>query len=223
MSEKEFAEKFIYFKKEFFDCLGMTNIKYKKEIDIGYGISDIFYYDISENTVNKRKQLTKSKIKNKKLIEILLKIKNKKIISVNYLNNITNHLNCSTQKKIIDYLLKNKIILKEKNREYYCINKNYSPHINKSVAVEVKLKNWKRALFQAYRYNFVADKSFVVIPEEYSRQAVENILYFKKYNVGLITVTNTGINPIFIPRKNPKKYKNEVLLNYTFENLVYQY
>ena len=54
-------------------------------------------------------------------------------------------------------------------------------------AFELKLRDWKRALHQAYRYSYFADLSVVVLPPEMARIAIKNINLFNKLNIGLWT------------------------------------
>jgi hypothetical protein len=54
-------------------------------------------------------------------------------------------------------------------------------------AFELKLRNWKRALHQAYRYSYFADKSVVVLPPDAVAHAAENIELFRKLEIGLWT------------------------------------
>ncbi|MDA3886359.1 MAG: hypothetical protein PF638_12260 [Candidatus Delongbacteria bacterium] len=53
------------------------------------------------------------------------------------------------------------------------------------VAIELKLKNWKRALIQAFKYKSFANNSIVVIDANYMHRALKNIDEFKRYKIGL--------------------------------------
>ena len=55
-------------------------------------------------------------------------------------------------------------------------------------AFEAKLKDWRRALQQAFRYRYFADKSIVVMPHEHAGAAIENVEAFKHLSVGLWTL-----------------------------------
>ena len=52
-------------------------------------------------------------------------------------------------------------------------------------AFELKLKEWKRALKQAYLYSYFADHSVVVLPPEIERVSKLNIELFRKLGIGL--------------------------------------
>lgn len=51
-------------------------------------------------------------------------------------------------------------------------------------AFEGKLKDWRRAFQQAFRYRYFADKAIVVMPWDNSAAAIENLDVFRHANVG---------------------------------------
>lgn len=58
------------------------------------------------------------------------------------------------------------------------------------VSFELKLKNWKTASKQAFRYKSFSDVSYVILPQTLINTALKNIEYFKKYNIGLALFSN---------------------------------
>lgn len=56
------------------------------------------------------------------------------------------------------------------------------------ISIEFKLSNWKRAVNQAFRYRNFGNEAYVVLDHAKSEKALDNIGFFKKANVGLITV-----------------------------------
>lgn len=65
---------------------------------------------------------------------------------------------------------------------------------NEIISIEAKLKNWKRALIQAYKYRSFSKKSYVFMDIDYIDVPLRNIDEFKKYNIGLGGVSNKGIH-----------------------------
>jgi len=59
-------------------------------------------------------------------------------------------------------------------------------------AIEAKLRDWKRALYQATRYTDFADQSWVLLDHHFSGPAIKNIEHFSRRNVGLLTLDSTG-------------------------------
>lgn len=76
------------------------------------------------------------------------------------------------------------------------------------VAIEAKLKNWKSALYQAYKNTSFANYSYVLLPPESLKSAIKNKEEFIKRKVGILTLDNGEIKIIlkaerifpFIPR-----------------------
>lgn len=61
-----------------------------------------------------------------------------------------------------------------------------------SVAFEMKLSNWSRALIQAFRYRSFAMISYVVLDAAFVSRALKNIYRFHQSNIGLLSVDVTG-------------------------------
>jgi hypothetical protein len=74
----------------------------------------------------------------------------------------------------------------------------------RAVGFEVKLKNWRRALIQAYRYAAFCELSFVVLDETAATKPLENIDFFIRSNIGLITLSpSSDLDIRFFPRPQP--------------------
>lgn len=58
------------------------------------------------------------------------------------------------------------------------------------IAIEYKLKNWKQAIKQAYRYKSFSEESYVLLDKEYIDRARDNLDLFTKFNIGLASVDN---------------------------------
>ncbi|HEY9256683.1 hypothetical protein [Chitinophaga sp.] len=72
------------------------------------------------------------------------------------------------------------------------------------VSFELKLKNWKRAALQAFRYRSFSNLCYVVMDEKSKHAASKNIELFKQYNIGLATFTpNNGLQIFFMPESKP--------------------
>lgn len=80
---------------------------------------------------------------------------------------------------------------------YFIQKKKYKPHVEKMIAIEAKLKDWKSGISQALRYQFFTHKSFLAYPSEYVHRVDLELL--KKCNVGLISVSNERIKIVFDP------------------------
>lgn len=70
----------------------------------------------------------------------------------------------------------------------------------KIITIELKLKNWKRALAQAYKYKSFSDISYVCMDEGNVDSVLKHLDMFEKYNIGLITISkNKKVNIIYKP------------------------
>lgn len=71
-------------------------------------------------------------------------------------------------------------------------NKQPRPAFSQVFAIEAKIRDWRRALFQATRYQEFAHQSWVLLDGHYARPAAENIQEFVRRNIGLIMLSNDG-------------------------------
>ena len=70
----------------------------------------------------------------------------------------------------------------------------------KIITIELKLKNWKRALAQAYKYKSFSDVSYVCMDESNYDLVEKHLDMFKKYNIGLITISkNNKVKIVYKP------------------------
>jgi hypothetical protein len=68
------------------------------------------------------------------------------------------------------------------------------------IAIEVKIKDWKQGLYQAWRYNAFAEKSYLALYRKHAHNF--DIELFRQYNVGLIIFDETGIEVRNTPKHN---------------------
>jgi hypothetical protein len=75
-----------------------------------------------------------------------------------------------------------------------------------TIAFELKLKNWQRALVQAFRYRAFCHQSFVVLDESYSASALRQVEKFIRSNIGLATIDDFGQITIHFTPTSMKPY-----------------
>lgn len=80
----------------------------------------------------------------------------------------------------------------------------------KIITIELKLKNWKRALAQAYKYKSFSDIAYVCMDEKNINPALEHIDMFKKYNIGLISINNKNKIKMYYKPKTKKAYSKKL-------------
>lgn len=80
-------------------------------------------------------------------------------------------------------------------------------------AFELKLKNWKRALMQAYRYSAFSHYSYVVLDYAHAQSALTHIDMFQRSNIGLATLDITGKIIVHNMPKFQKPYSEQLYKN----------
>lgn len=71
-------------------------------------------------------------------------------------------------------------------------------------AFEMKIKDWRKALSQAYRYKYYADSAYVVLPPDEAAKAKQSLMVFRAINVGLwaFDKEKNSIKKIYNPKKD---------------------
>lgn len=69
---------------------------------------------------------------------------------------------------------------------------NTSNGIRKSYAYEAKLKNWQRAIVQAFRYKAFVNISCVIMDHDHINPALSQYERFVRSNVGLMSIDDSG-------------------------------
>lgn len=73
------------------------------------------------------------------------------------------------------------------------------------VAIEAKLRDWRKAISQAQRYSRFSDFVFVLLDASRSKPAVDNLWIFEELNIGLVSISDTEMTFHFTPEKNRHK------------------
>ena len=74
--------------------------------------------------------------------------------------------------------------------------------IKRSVAIEAKVRDWRKGIKQAMRYKMFAERSYLAIYNDYISPACNNINIFKLLNIGLIGVSDHKIKIYYQPEIN---------------------
>jgi hypothetical protein len=69
------------------------------------------------------------------------------------------------------------------------------------ISFELKLKNWRKAAKQAFRFKSFSNISYVVLPSKNINAAFSNLELFEKYNIGLAKFdTNCEFEILYKPQ-----------------------
>lgn len=92
----------------------------------------------------------------------------------------------------------------------------YSKSLDEIVAVELKMRKWRRALEQSLIYQLCCDTVFAALPREsISRNTIAE---FSNHGIGLIGVGSTRCVQVLQPTQSKEVrdwYRTEILLNLT--------
>ena len=122
--------------------------------------------------------------------------------SKNYLKKQTD-LTDGTLNRVIRELVINKYVV-EMDNLYYLAIPNMGAKEN-TWAFELKLSNWKRAIFQALQYKAFANYSVVVFPFEKEKILKGNMESFQELNIGVLLFSTENHNAKWLC--HPKKEK----------------
>lgn len=82
--------------------------------------------------------------------------------------------------------------------------------IIRTYAFELKLRNWQRALVQAFKYSAFSNYSFVVLDESNVQPALAKIMSFQRANIGLLTLNIKGEIKWYNSPKYQKPYSPQL-------------
>lgn len=187
--------------------------KILEEVNLGFGIADMVITKVKRGNCENTTALSYFDAFLYKIIRSNKQITFEKLKELTKCDTTT--LNRSLNKLIHDSYIK-------KTDHLVTLKNAYKGMESDSIAIEAKLKNWKRALDQAYRYKWFAKRAFVVLDSFYAKPAIENLIVFKKMNVGLAEINKEGVVKLhFSPLKNaPIDYTMWILLNEQLKQLT---
>jgi len=104
-------------------------------------------------------------------------------------------------RKWLRALLEADFVTTTQDGRFRAIPRNAFPTVE-ICSFELKLKNWKRALYQATRYRSFSHRVFVVMPVNSAHVAFQNAELFRRANVGLVAHDNSGESRVLVrPQK----------------------
>lgn len=184
----------------------LSNFSVFREVNVGYGSADVVIADIccscSELSLNLEE----------KDLAVLEMVMQKGKVYKNEVSEST-RLKPLVVSKILKKLEDNYFLVTENDEVVLC--NSYRKIVKKSIAIEAKLKNWSRALKQAYRYKCFANYSFVCLPSANAKPAIGQIDKFKEAGVGLMTIDELKrVTTIYSPpRICPFNTRMDMLFN----------
>lgn len=196
----------------------------RREINIGNGIADLVLAKV--NKINLKKRLNHNQNKpllNEHYFQTLKYIPDieykKRPVGISELENKTHLTKNFLKYTVIKNLESSGYITNVGGQKYLKIN-GWLPIADEVIAIEAKLKDWKRGFIQANRYQVCADKVYLALPKEISHLPDQNL--FRKFGIGLITfdVNQKKLEVLVKPREkkinklnDKRNYVSEFFLN----------
>lgn len=84
-----------------------------------------------------------------------------------------------------------------KQIDLYFIHKHYP----KTIAVELKIRNWRQAMRQAYQNTFYAQKSYVGLWHEFCKDTIASKI--SKYGIGVLNIEIDNVEILEAPTHRP--------------------
>lgn len=190
-----------------------------------YGIPDLLFYNFDSKVLNKRMEKKIEPVLSKDILKTLLLIQDKKKITLSFLQENLPLNKEVIKNKVIRYLLNNNYLNKSTSdyESFWVGDNTYESCMNNMFAIEAKISNWKRGFYQAYRYKWFSNYSFLALHQKFINPALESLPIFAKHNVGLMSVdTNKNKIKILYRPKKENPYSGEIAA-LTFEKLFATY
>jgi len=172
------------------------------EFRYGSGRTDLVFSRTSEKYLAKRaKALGKLiPIEKRDYLRMFLQIRDRKRISEDKFYEVGAR-QPRYKKKALSWLLENNFVMNKGNKIKTA--PDLRRHITESHAVELKIKDWRTALEQAYGGRAYTNAQYVALAEENIDPVLENLDEFKRYNIGVVAVRkNVGCEVIHDPEKS---------------------
>lgn len=170
------------------------------EYEGGFGIPDLLLYSLPEK--RKAKDIASLSRINPRLAPLLSEATAKKINTLAGLSQSTGASMNSTRRIFLELSEIGRIKKSRNSMQTFQITPIATPPFKQVVAIEAKLRDWRRALVQAYRYIQFANESWVLIDNGTSSSALRHQELFQTYGVGLASFTTSGELFIHVPAVN---------------------
>ncbi len=184
------------------------------EIDSGYGIADlVIFQPPAASLQNVRRTVF---LDNEDQVRTLFVVNDKQIFSI---TDLSEQL-CFSKARLKNQLrfLQEAGFVSEIGGGTYRVVSTYSAGVHDSIAVEAKIRDWRRGLYQAYRYKWFSNASYLAVHHKFVDAAKNNIDEFIRLNVGLAEVFDEKIRVIHKP--TPERPMSPVIRALAYEQIL---
>lgn len=220
MKEIEFGELFQKFIEDNLDSKYRFDILLK-EIESFQGIPD--YIGVSVKDKNACKKFLEDVLDENwySISKILSNLSHRKGHTISYVAEKTG-INISILEKELIFLQNRNLVFQDKYGIYKLQKDFILPNLQ-IFSFELKIENWKRALFQAIRYKTFSDYSYVVMPKEKQSLLEKNIVIFKQNNIGVAVFDKLNKRIETINRATKNKCISKEHLCYMSGKILFAY
>lgn len=169
------------------------------EFDSGNGIADII---VGTYRPRLSEQSMRSPI-NLNWVSLLATMNRNKKLNIDEFTELYGYSKKTAMLQIREY--ENAGFIELLNDNIFIVKKEYKSVVENVVAIEAKLKNWKQALKQAYRYRRFSDFSIVLMDADNVTPALKAENVFMEYGIGLASLNEKGCKILISPAKNDRK------------------
>ena len=194
----------------------------QREIGVGYGVADLVVVNksgVNEDHCEIRKNygqmiplLSEEYFKTLKM----LPDENHRddAVEFNYIAKKSSLSHSYLKYKILRDLEDKGYIKRVGEKHYFKVN-GWLPITNELVAIEAKLKDWRRGAIQANRYKAFANRVYLAVPKE-TAHLVDKV-FLKTHNIGLISLDTEKNTKRFVVGCKPEKPFDEYKFNFAAE------
>jgi biotin operon repressor len=175
------------------------------ELNLGYGRADIVAFRINPARCRARfangQLRSVDRLEHYILLRLLPELETGNAISLDQLSDKLEFSASHIRTKLLSFLIRFGYAIEVEPRRYAKIN-GFVPVTDEIIAVEAKVKDWRKGAIQAKRYQVFANRVFLALSNSYSHRVDSMIL--KKHNIGLFIVGDKVQQKIPAPKLRPR-------------------
>lgn len=188
----------------------------RTEVPTAHGIADlVLVRPLDKKVAIRNSHAQRYQLTNESYFQVLSNLpdvhKHKKGISIQDLSDKVPISNSHLKQKVLKRLIQEGFVVNEETG-YFKIN-GWLPLASKVIAYEAKLYDWKQGLYQANRYRYFADETYLLMPAETVHRA--KIEEFEATGVGLISYDMATNKRHIIVKAGQHKQDLDMMRRYT--------
>lgn len=179
-----------------------SSFQLQQEFEAGFGRPDVLLYGTPiARAASDVKSLAEL---NPRLAPLLSTAVSKKVQSLSTLALASGSSVISARRIAGELASIDRLKMNDNSNQTFKIRPILKPPFPQVVAIEAKLRDWRRALMQAYRYLQFSTESWVLLDHARAASAIKEHALFKSCGIGLASFTATGELHIHVYAVNHK-------------------